>query len=147
MRFVFPLETVLRLRRNLEERESQRLLAIDAQLTRARDEIVRVRAQVERVRDRMQQDMSGGMSGAELALETQILHGLAGRVIQVELAVQQLQQLRLNQLERLKHARMDREMLERLREQQFETYRLENSRREQRASDDLFLIRRAGSGA
>ena len=148
MTFLFSLEAVLRLRRNVEERESQRLLGIDGQLRTARDAAAQARSCAEHARRQIQDEVSAGISGAELALKTQMIQSLDMAAAEAGRAADQLQRKRNEQLERVKHARMGREMLERLRERHLDAYRREASRREQRAADDLFLARRRkGRGA
>ena len=147
MAFRFTLKTMLRLRESLERAELQLLQAIAAHVVRVRAEIESLDARAEEARRQLLRDASGGISGAELrfgALREAAWQELRSG-LQEKLA--ELEKLRRAQQMRYKEARQRREILSNLRERQYEAYRLEQSRREQKLVDELFVIRRGSSAA
>jgi flagellar biosynthesis chaperone FliJ len=86
--------------------------------------------------------LSAGLTGAELQFDLLCNSALASyrKVLEKELA--ELEKLRDQQYEVFRRARLQREILESVRDGQLRDYRAQKIRREQRAIDDLFLMRR-----
>lgn len=141
MAFRFTLDAVLKYRKNLEQRE---YLA----LGRVHQEIAQVELELEQ--------SEAWRSDAARLRETEAARGIASIHLQDayererqlekqrdELQVKQ-QELKLKRQQCLKAyelARQKREILEELRSRQLQAYVLDQSRREQRRVDDMFLSR------
>jgi len=147
MGFVFSLQTLLRVREIFEQAELQGLQTIAAQVDATRAEMETLDRLAEEDRREVWQDSLSGLSGAELRFH---LQREAARREQYESLGQKLLQLetaRQAQQARYLQARQQREILSTLRERQEAEYKIEQSRREQRAVDELFLMRRASRAA
>ena len=141
MGFRFPLQSLLRLRTTIEERELLRLQASAAAIARARTAIERLRSVVEATR--ISRTLTGNeRSAAELQHDTDCLANLGTVRARMLKNLETLEQHHETQRERYRVARQQREVLECLREQQFAKWKNEESRRQQDAADELALLRR-----
>jgi flagellar export protein FliJ len=141
MAFQFPLAAVLKYRKNLEHREYQAL-------GRAQQEIAQVDAQLHQCEEWLSE--IGNLRAAETArgiasVHLQDAYEREGSVEQQRDALQvKRQELMVKRQQCLKAyelARQKREILDELRSQQLQAYVLDQSRREQRRVDDMFLSR------
>lgn len=143
MAFHFQLSTLLRLRESLERQELQRLQTLVAELAQVRAEIDSIDLEVENSRREIVQQASAGISGAEL--HAAALSEFARLELRARLVVklEEIEKARKEQQSRYNHARQRREILSNLRERQLSAYQHEQARRDQRQTDELFLIRRS----
>lgn len=142
MSFQFSLAAVLCYRENLEQRE---YLALE----KIHQEIVKIEQQILQAQHQQEEDMR--QTSAELKQGTPALQ--LHYAYQRDLELQTLRQMlaaRLDELERAKRdqlqkydtARQKHELLSSLREREFDTYRRDDARKQQKATDDLALSRR-----
>lgn len=143
MRFRFSLETVLRLRRSLEDNERlrlQTLLGERAQLERDISETgASRRALSERLNGSLRQEL---LSGAELHFALQRLTACDFQSARLNASRVTLSQQIERQQAALLRRRLDRKVLEQLREGQLGRYESETQHREQARIEELFLLRR-----
>jgi flagellar FliJ protein len=141
MAFRFSLAAVLKYRENLEQRE---YLA----LGRVHQEIAQVEAQLRRCEEWLSEitnlrttETARGIASVHLQDAYEREHGLEIQRDELQVKRQELNMKRLQCLKAYELARQKREILEELRNQQLNTYVLDQSRREQRKVDDMFLSR------
>lgn len=142
MPFVFPLETVRRLRLSLETQEERRLLAIAANLAQARHSLEALEDERLALRREEQREMETGAPGATLkfgVLREESLEAERQRVLQ---HIADLERLREEQVRVYRQARQKREILDSLRERRLSDYKTEEARREQARMDEFFLASR-----
>jgi flagellar export protein FliJ len=141
MAFVFPFQTLLRLREINEETELQNLRALATQLSAARAELAALETLAAEQRRELCRVALQGLSAAELHFgarrefaQRQRRSALLGKLAELEKFWQAQQAVYLE-------ARREREILSTLRAAQRAAYVRELERREQRALDALFLLR------
>ncbi|HEX3738627.1 MAG TPA: flagellar FliJ family protein [Terriglobales bacterium] len=142
MAFQFSLEAVLRLRRS-QQRQQEILLA------NANEKVNSLLRELENIAEEFARISPSGMGseirGAELHFNESRRRVLQSRRQQIE---QQLTKEREHQSAMAAELRKQwqaREVVETLREREFQTYSLEQSRYGQRVQDDLFLSRKNSS--
>jgi flagellar export protein FliJ len=144
MGFRFSLETVLRLRRSLEDGERlrlQSLLADRAQLQTQIREISVSRATLgEKLKASLQHEP---LSGSEMQFAGQRVCACDLQAARLHAAVAMVTQQIERQQSLLLRRRLDRKLLENLRERQLLSYEAETRRRAQSQLEELFLLRRA----
>jgi len=143
MAFRFPLETVLRLRQNLERQ--QELL-----LYKANQEVLTVQRQIEDLdvamaahAQRRSLQLQSGVSSAELQFDLLCHSVLLESRHDLEARRARAQSARDAQAESFRQARRRREAIETLRSHQLQIFRQHEARQDQRRADDLFLLRRS----
>jgi flagellar export protein FliJ len=142
MAFRFTLDAVLKYRKNLEQRE---YLA----LGRVHQEIAQVESQLEQCEEwrsdharRREAEATHGIASVHLQDAYEQERRLEKQRDELEVKRQELR-VKLQQcLKAYELARQKREVLEELRSRQLQAYVLDQSRREQRRVDDMFLSRR-----
>ncbi len=141
MAFRFSLAAVLKYRENLEQRE---YLA----LGRVHQEIAQVEAQLSRCEEWLSEitnlrttETARGIASVHLQDAYERERGLETQRDELQVKRQELNMKRLQCLKAYELARQKREILEELRNQQRNSYVLDQSRREQRRVDDMFLSR------
>jgi flagellar export protein FliJ len=142
MAFRFTLDAVLKYRKNLEQRE---YLA----LGRAHQEIAQVELQLEQCEEwrvdharRREAEATRGIASVHLQDAYEQERRMEKQRDELEAKRQELR-VKLQQcLKAYELARQKREVLEELRSRQLQAYVLDQSRREQRRVDDMFLSRR-----
>lgn len=142
MAFRFPLETLLRFRQSVERQEEMQLQAVNQNLRNLNAEIESFEQSENNRCAARKESLTAGLSGAELHFEL-CCDAMAEHrrgALQKERARQE--KLRDQQYEKFRQARIQREVLESVRETQLRSYQKEQARREQRSLDDLFLMRR-----
>lgn len=144
MGFRFSLESVLRIRRSLEDGERLRLQTMLVQ-----------RAQLEREISQTSASRSALGANLKASLQKELLLGSEMQFALQRLRACDLQSARLHgsvttltqQIERqqaeLLRRRIDRKVLEQLRERQLRSYEIDTQRRTQSQVEELFLLRRA----
>jgi flagellar export protein FliJ len=141
MAFRYRLQAVLRLRRSLERQEEQRLTIAAGIVTRLRREIDELEERRFEEKRRAFEELAAGSPGAIFQFLAVGDLAYAEKKRALGLQLEQAEKRRLEQLERYKKVRQDREILEGLRDRQEEAYNLELARREQQAADEAFLNR------
>jgi len=142
MSFRYSLQAILRLRQSLERQEEQRLFIAVGVVARLRNDLELLEEQRFEEKRRAFDEMASGSSGAILQFIAICDKAYAGKKRSLELQLEQAEKKRLEQLEKYKKVRQDREILEGLRDRQEEAYNLEFARREQQAADEAFLTRK-----
>jgi flagellar export protein FliJ len=141
MAFRFTLAAVLKYRKSLEQREY-------VALGRVHQEIAQVEAQLHQCEQWISE--IAGLRAAETARGIASVHlqdayerecGLEKQRDELQVKRQELKVKRQQCLRAYEQARQKREILEELRSQQLQAYVLDQSRREQRRVDDMFLSR------
>jgi flagellar export protein FliJ len=142
MPFQFPLQDVLHFRQSIEHQQELRLRAANQQVARVQHLIEEADAQRQNLYVNRSQELSQGVSAAELQFGLLYEKDLLRQRKELEPQLAQSQQLRDQQREIFRRARQARETLESVRDRQLELYKKDAARREQRSLDDLFLLRR-----
>jgi flagellar FliJ protein len=142
MPFHFPLQTVLHYRQSMEHQQELKLRAANQQVARAQHLIEQMDLQRKELQSREMEELSSGISAAELQFGVLREAALLRRRREFEQQLTRVQQLRDQQREIFQRARRGRKMLESVRDQQLQLYKKDAARREQRSLDDLFLMRR-----
>lgn len=144
MAFRFTLATVLRVRVVREEHEERLLQQILLELARAQESLREMEAKLSCVTQ---------LQGAETPTAARELHlsVLDVAVLRqwrsaLEAQMERLEGLKDEQLVRYREARRDREVLSELRDRQRRAYEAAANKREQRATDDIFIARRLRGG-
>ncbi len=146
MAFRFSLETVLRLRRSLEDSERLRLETLLAQRAQIEREIGDTLESYAALNAKLKQTMEHDrLPGAELQFAIQRLRGCELQVARLHAAIATLAQTIARQQALLLRRRRDRKVLEHVRERQFKQYEAEAQHRGQAEVEELFLLRRASS--
>lgn len=144
MSFRFSLQTVLRLRRNLEDREwlqLQTLLARQARL----EEDARLTGQAHADLNSAINSALGHspLSGSELQFASQRLHACEAQAKRLATTAVALREAIGRQQSVLLERRVERKTLEQVRDRQQARYEMEAQRRSQAGLEELFLLRRA----
>ena len=144
MAFRFSLETVLRLRHSLEDGERLRLQALLAQRAQLQREIhntLESRAGLNaKLTAKIQRDQ---LSGGEMHFAAQRLRACELQAARLNAAVAALTQPIERQQALLLQRRIERKVLEQVREDQRARYEAEAQHRAQSQIEELFLLRRA----
>jgi len=141
MAFHFTLEAVFRLRHGQERMERLRLDAILSELAQARARLQQMSGQFLESRRRFQKELGETLAGSALQFESLRVAGVAAARLSLQGQIGEMEQRRSLQMQKYLQARQRREILENLRQRKLDQYRIEQSRREQRELDDLFLMR------
>ncbi len=141
MPYRFTLSPVLKLRESIEERDLHLL-------EQTQHEIVHTLYLLEILHDRerreieaRERELATGMSAAYLWLVEEARRKLRERQHSLEKSLAELQLRREQQLENYETAKRGRQVLSDLRDRQREMYEAIAVRRQQRTTDDLFLVR------
>lgn len=138
----FRLQAVLHLRQSLEHQQELRLRAANQQVARVRHLIDQMEAHRQQALQRQSEALLVGVTAAELRFGVLCDTELLRHRRELEHQLKKLLQARDQQMEVFRQARRLRETLESVRDLQLRSYGKEAARREQRAMDDLFLMRR-----
>ncbi len=143
MAFHFALDTVLRYRRSLEERERIHLQVLLAKRAAGLQEIEALRAARLRLNGELQHSLEQArIPAAELQLSVVRRNNIGQAVARVQFQLQELQTVIARQTERYRTERERSEVLHSLRDIQQREYQLIQRRREQAMLDELHLLRR-----
>jgi len=142
MAFRFALASVLKYRQDLEHRELLRLEQRYAELAAAQAEFWKAEENIVLARKEREHTLSQGTTAVHLQLALEYDARLRRRRESSQKALAEAQASLRQQLQAYHQARQSRDALEELRKKQFEAYRKEEGRSEQRQRDELFLLRR-----
>jgi len=140
MPFRFSLEIVLRFRQSLEDAERAKLQQIAQAMAAIQQELRKLDAEAQTLRERRNQELSKGLAAAHLREWNEREDILVKAITGLSENLQQLEISRQKQLVVFQNAHRDRELLSKVREQRHKTYLVEESRSEQKQMDDLFLL-------
>jgi flagellar export protein FliJ len=142
MAFHFSLRPILRLRASYERLERLRLLALAAAIVRVREEIAALERESQNARGLMREGLALGVTGAEIQFDTACERFRTDRKQVLETQLAELEGKQERQRVAYRAARQKREILENLRERQWNEYRQKQARREQQGLDELYLLGR-----
>jgi len=140
MSFRFSLESVLDFRKSVEQSEETELLRIVQNINTVRGELQQLDASKQTVREYRNSELAARLPAAHLRAWDEHEKHLISVSSALSLRLQSLEIRRQKQLLILRDARRNRELLSKVREQRLKAYQREESRREQNAIDDLFLL-------
>ncbi len=138
-RFVFSLQKVLEYRQRLEEQAIRAFAEAQAQLTH--EQAVLHKLLIEREECLRRSHRRQHLSVELLAVEQTYLSALEERIEQQRQRVAEAEKVLEEKRQALIEAQRERKTLERLREKQYEEWRQEWLRTEQKALDDLAAVR------
>jgi flagellar export protein FliJ len=141
MAFRFTLEPVLRLRASYERLERLRLLQIAAAILQVQSEIAAAVRDSDAARRTLRERLASGSSGIEIQFEAACEAVRVNYRRSLEARLASLRKKHEAQTIAYRVARRKREILENLRQRQFQEFLREEARREQRALDELYLLR------
>jgi flagellar export protein FliJ len=140
MAFQFSLDSVLRLRRSEQRQQELILHCANEQVSRVAGELENLRSEARRIRS--DSNAQARITAAEIQFDQLRCEILAVRCAETTGRLLTVQERRTAALKEFQRVWQNREVLDTLREHERQAYALEESRREQRAQDDLFLQRR-----
>jgi len=141
--FSFSLQTLLRFRQSVEEQQLLRLQAANLKAAQVRNQITDLNSGLAAIASAGARELNAGVSGAQLHFDQLCCLAMVQRRSRLQEDLALCEQERKQRNEEFRQARRQREVLDRLRKQQFDRYRLQQERQEQRQFDDLLLLRRA----
>jgi flagellar export protein FliJ len=142
MAFRFSLQTLLCLRESIERREEARLQQANQQVAAIRNKIENLDRYSRNRKDLLGRVLQNGSFAAELQFELYTEHALQNAKNELSKELLRLQTVRDQQQQLFYQARMQRETLDALREQQLRSYTKKASRETQRLQDESVLLRR-----
>ncbi|HTZ95470.1 MAG TPA: flagellar FliJ family protein [Terriglobales bacterium] len=142
MAFNFSLEVLLRVRQGFEHQQELLLREATCRLSSLEQQVNDVNARLADFSRRELQDLSSGVSAAELQFDLLCREALLNRRHALEIDVAKARATRDLRAAGFRQARQQREIIESLRQRQLELYRQFEARQSQRAADDMFLLRR-----
>jgi flagellar FliJ protein len=136
-KFVFKLEALLKQRKR-EEREWQRLLAEQAAIVNSAEEAVRrINAAVESGHDDVRRHLMGKLDMSFLTAHRRFMGAMQRKVMdlvqKVAIAKKRLEEIRI----KLTEAAKRRKAIEKLRENQFDRWKMDQAQRETALSDEI----------
>lgn len=140
-RFVFRLESVLRIRAFELERARVQLAAMQAERTRRQAVVDEEAARVEKGRAVLDEEAAAGVDGERLALRADALASGRFRLAHAERALGDLDEPLAEARRRVHHARTRLRSLERLKEDAATRHRVEGLAAEQAELEELALSR------
>jgi len=141
MAFQFSLQAVLVFRQSVERQEELRLLAANQQVIRLRRLIEQLTDRMISIQSREAAHLTSGITAAEMHFHQACQSALEQQRQIVVTELQKVEKLRDQQRAIHQRARRERETLELLRDRDFREYHRLAIRKEQRRTDDLFLLR------
>lgn len=141
MPFRFSLEGVLSYRKNLEQAEELILNKILQEIARTHQQLQQLQTAHLSLREQRDRDLTESQPAAYLAELTEKEQYIERTIEIIQTQLQELEKKREAQLAVLRAAQQNREVLDEVRKQKYDTYQLEQTRREQKTLDDLFLSR------
>jgi flagellar export protein FliJ len=142
MAFRFSLETVLRLRENLEHTESLLLERRYAELAQVQGMLWEAEQNIVYSREQKNRELDRGTTTIQLQLAVEEESRLREHRDALVQKLQEAQALLREQLSAYRKARQKRDILQELRKQKFDLHRREQEKSEQSQSDEAFLLRR-----
>jgi flagellar export protein FliJ len=141
MAFRFSLAAVLKYRENLEQREYLALGRVHQEIAQVEAQLSRCEEWLSEITNSRATETARGIASVHLQAAYERERGLETQRDELQVKRQELNMKRLQCLKAYELARQKREILEELRNQQLNAYVLDQSRRDQRRVDDMFLSR------
>jgi flagellar export protein FliJ len=142
MRFRFPLATVLRVRESIEKREERGLQRIQLEMARVARQIEELNAAVAKAHAAQNQALRQPTSGGELHSTLSQIQAATQAKNELIVKLMSLDEQRLKQMTIYQAAHRDHETMINLFKEQRDAHELDESRREQKYLDDIFMARR-----
>jgi flagellar export protein FliJ len=142
MAFRFSLAALLRFRQSLEHQQELLLQEATQNVLAARQRVEEAGRMLAAMAAENAGKLQAGVTAAELQFDL-LCRSLAAerrQALEKQLAV--CEKARAQRLQAFQQARQQREAVDALRRRQFELYHEQETRREQRRLDDMFLLRR-----
>ncbi|MGA9563999.1 MAG: hypothetical protein WBS19_00620 [Candidatus Korobacteraceae bacterium] len=141
MPYRFTLSAVLKLRESIEERDLHVLEQTQHEIAHTLHLLEILHDQERREIEVTERELAAGMSAVYLRIVEEARRKLWEHQHSLEKCLTELQLRRKQQLENYKAAKRGRQVLSDLRDRQREMYEAIAVRRQQRITDDLFLVR------
>jgi flagellar export protein FliJ len=141
MAFRFSLAAVLKYRKSLEQREYIALGRVHQEIAQVDLQLQQCEAWRSEAMRRRETETVSGIVSVHLQDAYERERGLESQRDDLQVKRQELNVKRVQCLKAYELARQKREILEELHSQQLQAYILDQSRREQRRVDDMFLAR------
>jgi len=141
MAFRFTLAAVLKYRENLEQREYLALGRVQQEIVQVELELQQCEERRSEAARRRETETAFGIASVHLQEAYERERSLESQRDELEVKKRELKVKRQQCLKAYELARQKREVLEELRSRQLDAYVLDQSRRQQRQIDDLFLSR------
>lgn len=142
MSFRFPLETLLRFRRSLEQQEERKLELANQRVASVKRQIEALDMEAAERVGRSLRDLTAGSYASELHFDLHCREVFAVKRTELERHLAQAEKHHDECRTSYQQARTRSEAVDTLRVQQFEDYQRDQQRRDQRRLDDQFLLRR-----
>ncbi len=143
MPFRFRLETLLAIKRRQQEIQEARLAQVLGRLRNCREAISVLRERMESGREQLSEQLSAGMTAAEYVEINQHIMALEARIEEFVKEETRLQMEANRVRHDLRVAHHERELVEKLKEKEFEEWRADMQRQEQNEADDLSSVKYA----
>jgi flagellar export protein FliJ len=145
MAFRFTLHSLLRLWRSRERYERRKLEALAARLAALRAERRRVETHAAASRREFGGRLGSGLAGSELHFAAACEENRHTYLRWLREQIEKVEGEHRAQMTAFQSVERQRKIYENLRRRQFETYRIEETRREQKRLDEAFLLTRAAT--
>jgi flagellar export protein FliJ len=139
--FRFSLATLLRLWQSRERYERRKLEALAARVGALRAEMRRIELAAIETRHAAGARLGAGVPAAELHFATECQANRQEYLAKLSDRLKAAENERLAQMAIYQSAERQTKIFENLRRRQYETFRLEEARRQQKQMDELFLLR------
>jgi flagellar export protein FliJ len=143
MAFQFSLASVLCFRQSVERRQQALLQAANLKVASVRSEIEALERHCGEMASASARDLNAGVSASQLHFTALCQAAVLQRHTQLREELARREEIRVCRSREFEQAWRQREVLERLRDEQFGRYRRRQEQQEQRRTDDLILLRRA----
>jgi flagellar export protein FliJ len=140
--FRFRLDALLRLQRTVVRQEEMRLGRLLAHRAQIASHLAEIESAEDQYREELQRRALTGTNGAELAFGKAAICSLHHHATRLQADLKRLVPSIENQRALYLAAQVEQAKVEKLREQAHNAWRQESNRREQRAADEIFLLRR-----
>jgi flagellar export protein FliJ len=144
--FRFTLASLFRLWQSRERYERRKLESLAARVAALCAEIRRVELVSAEARRAAGARLGAGIAAAELHFATQCEHSRQELLEKLGERLKDTENERLAQMAVYQAVERQMKILENLRRRQYETFRVEENRREQKHLDELFLLRMSAAG-
>ena len=146
MRFTFPLQALLNWKRSLEEYSQLRLAEITGRLRAQEEEIEKLTLKRLSYEQKLQENAARGIPAGEFVLYRQF-----GEESRKELLSQEeRKRVILNEMDREREKLLalsrEKKVLERLKEKQFQKFKYETERADQKAVDEMTILKHQPEG-
>ncbi|HXJ85918.1 MAG TPA: flagellar export protein FliJ [Candidatus Binatia bacterium] len=143
MPFRFPLQAVLHLRQSIEHQQDLRLHAANQQVAGVRQLVHRLDGSLKDLRHESSQELESGTNAASMRFALELESNLVARRRELEDELLRVTQIRDHQRKAVEQVRREREKFEILYQRDLREYEIQQSRREQKFLDELFLSQQA----